>query len=227
MRAIGRICGGLALMWAAVAAQAQIDARMGENAKRIASDTDAPSISAENDSLITESKPIPFKVRYEVSRTVGRGRIVLKQPGKKGELVTYYRIEKVNGKSVRQKVRTERIEPQDEIHLIGHLGYSTSRGHFDRGRVLTMEATAYDPSAGRGRYATGRTKMGIPARYGVVAVDPRVIPLGTMVFVEGYGIAYACDIGSAIKGNRIDICLPTNADCIRFGRRTVRVHVLK
>lgn len=227
MRAIGRICGGFLLLCTAVAAQAQIDALTGGNGKAIVSDMDAPSISAENENLISESKPIPFKIRYEVSRTVGRGRIVLKQPGKKGELITYYKIENVNGKSVRQKVRTERIEPQDEVHLIGHMGYSTSRGHYDRGRVLTMEATAYDPSAGRGSRATGRTKMGIPARYGVVAVDPRVIPLGSMVYVEGYGIAYACDIGSAIKGNRIDICLNTNAECIRFGRRMVRVHILK
>lgn len=215
------------LIWVTVAAQAQIDALTGGNGKVIVSDTDAPSITAENEYLISESKPIPYKIRYEVSRTVGRGRIVLKQSGKKGELITYYRVANVSGKSVRQKVRTERVEPLDEIHLIGHMGYASSRGHYDRGRVLMMEATAYDPSAGRGSRATGRTKMGIRARYGVVAVDPRVIPLGTMVYVEGYGIAYACDIGSAIKGNKIDICLNTNAECIRFGRRMVRVHILK
>lgn len=227
MRAIGIICGGFMLLWATVAAQAQIDALTGGNGKAIVSDTDAPSIAAENENLITESKPIPYKVRYEVSRTVGRGRIVLKQPGRKGELITFYKVSNVNGKSIRQKVRTQRVEPQDEIHLIGQMGYATSRGHYDRGRVLVMEATAYDPSAGRGKYATGRTKMGIRARYGVVAVDPRVIPLGTMVYVEGYGLAYACDVGSAIKGNKIDICLNTYAECIRFGRRKVRVHILK
>ncbi|MER3495758.1 MAG: hypothetical protein C4320_02400, partial [Armatimonadota bacterium] len=69
--------------------------------------------------------------------------------------------------------------------------------------------------------------MGWYAGYGQVAVDPRVIPLGTMVYVENYGFAIASDTGGAIKGNRIDLCYRTNAECLRFGRRKVRVHILK
>ena len=53
---------------------------------------------------------------------------------------------------------------------------------------------------------TGRTYLGLKAERGIVAVDPRVIPLGARVHVEGYGEALAADIGSAIKGNRIDLC---------------------
>lgn len=92
---------------------------------------------------------------------------------------------------------------------------------------MTMNASAYDPSAGRGRNATFRTATGMRAAYGVVAVDPRVIPLGTHVYVEGYGFAIAADTGGAIKGNRIDLCMPTDRECRIFGRRPVKVHILK
>ena len=58
-------------------------------------------------------------------------------------------------------------------------------------------------------------------------MDPRTIPLGTMIFVEGYGFALACDKGSAIKGDRIDLCFGNRSQALRFGRKTVRVHVFK
>ena len=52
-----------------------------------------------------------------------------------------------------------------------------------------------------------RTATGLPATYGAVAVDPRVIPLGTKMYIEGYGYAFACDTGGAIKGNRVDLAM--------------------
>jgi 3D (Asp-Asp-Asp) domain-containing protein len=61
---------------------------------------------------------------------------------------------------------------------------------------------------------------------GVVAVDPRVIPLGTRLYIEGYGVAVAGDVGSAIKGRRIDLGFGTYAEAIRWGRRNVRVQIL-
>ncbi|MFP9075894.1 3D domain-containing protein, partial [Enterococcus faecalis] len=59
-----------------------------------------------------------------------------------------------------------------------------------------------------------------------VAVDPSVIPLGTRLYVEGYGEAIASDTGGAIKGNIIDVQFPTNAQCEQWGRRTVQVPIL-
>ncbi|TFB21840.1 hypothetical protein E3U55_07770 [Filobacillus milosensis] len=60
----------------------------------------------------------------------------------------------------------------------------------------------------------------------VIAVDPNVIPLGSRVWVEGYGVAIAGDIGGAIKGKRIDIFIPKEADALRYGVRQVRVKIL-
>ena len=69
--------------------------------------------------------------------------------------------------------------------------------------------------------------MGTLARYGVVAVDPNVIPLGTRVFIPGYGVAIAEDTGGDILGNRIDLCMEDYNACMIFGRRTVPVYILE
>lgn len=93
------------------------------------------------------------------------------------------------------------------------------------GRTITMRSTAYtsDP-AENGGYST--TAMGTAIRYGVAAVDPNVIPLGTRLYIEGYGYARAEDTGGAIKGNRIDLVFGSKSQSNNWGRRTVRVTIL-
>ncbi len=88
-----------------------------------------------------------------------------------------------------------------------------------------MEATGYDPYPAGGS-GTGRTATGVMARFGIAAVDPRVIPLHTLLYVEGYGFALAADTGGAIKGNRIDLCFDSRAQAYRWGRKNVKVHIL-
>lgn len=88
---------------------------------------------------------------------------------------------------------------------------------------LVMVATAYAPGAGAGKItATGRK-----AGYGVVAVDPSVIPLGTKLYIPGYGYAVAADTGGAIKGYKIDLCFNSASEAIRWGRRRVKVYIIK
>lgn len=93
---------------------------------------------------------------------------------------------------------------------------------------MTMEATAY--TAGRegrtGITYTGQDLNNNPNKK-VVAVDPNVIPLGSIVEVEGYGRAVAGDIGGAIKGNRIDLHMATKDEAIQFGRRDVKVTIVE
>ena len=60
-----------------------------------------------------------------------------------------------------------------------------------------------------------------------MSVDPKVIPLGTEVFVEGYGYAIADDTGGAIRGHRIDVAMDSHYEAIQWGRRSVRVYILK
>ncbi len=100
----------------------------------------------------------------------------------------------------------------------------TYRGQEEYIDALTMEASAYLPGDGNG---DGVTALGIPATYGVAAVDPRVIPLGTRLYVEGYGEAIAADTGGAIRGSKIDLCMEDYNEAMSFGRRDVTVYILR
>ena len=108
----------------------------------------------------------------------------------------------------------------DEVDI--NENYNSEEG-FSYKAVMAMEATAYLPTDGSGE---GLTAMGIPATYGVVAVDPSIIPLGTRVYIPGYGEAIAADTGGAIIGYCIDLCMESYAECMNFGRRVVTVYVL-
>ncbi len=93
-------------------------------------------------------------------------------------------------------------------------------------RVLNMTATAYAPGTlDNGKWDT-LTYMGGTVRHGVVAVDPRVIPMGTKLWVEGYGEAIAEDQGSAIKGNRIDLAFNDRKEALDYGIKNVKIYVL-
>jgi len=87
-----------------------------------------------------------------------------------------------------------------------------------------MVATSYYAGGG-GINGNGITSTGLRARKGLVAVDPKVIRLGTKLYIEGYGIAIAADTGGWVKGNRIDLCFDTLEECYRFGRRKIYVYL--
>lgn len=95
-------------------------------------------------------------------------------------------------------------------------------------RIMTMRATAYsDSSSSCGKWAGARTSIGLKPRQGIIAVDPRVIPLKTRLYVEGYGHGIAGDVGGAIKGKKIDLCFNTHQEAVRYGHKTVKVYVLE
>lgn len=83
------------------------------------------------------------------------------------------------------------------------------------GRTLTVTATGYS--------LTGRTATGVSVGYGIVAVDPGVIPLGTRMTIPGYGEGVAADTGGAIVGAHIDVWFPTRAEALAWGTRTVSI----
>lgn len=87
-------------------------------------------------------------------------------------------------------------------------------------KTLKAEATAYT-------HTGNRTASGVWPRVGLVAVAPRVIPLGTRMYVEGYGFTIAADTGGAIKGQSIDVFFDTEKECFQWGRRHPTVHILE
>lgn len=82
---------------------------------------------------------------------------------------------------------------------------------------LKVDAVAY--------HLPGVTASGMPVKRGVVAVDPKLIPLGTRMFVPGYGRAVAADVGAGIKGRIIDLWMPSDAAARKWGRKTVVITV--
>ena len=90
-------------------------------------------------------------------------------------------------------------------------------------RKLTVDATAYCMQEGLGIY----TALGTPVRHGVIAVDPFVIPLGSRVYIPGYGEAVAEDTGDDIVGHRIDLAFDTYDEAISFGRKTLEIYIIE
>lgn len=85
----------------------------------------------------------------------------------------------------------------------------------DGTRTLTVSATGYS--------LQGRTSTGLPVGFGIIAVDPNVIPLGTRMSIPGYGEGVAADTGGAVQGLTIDLWFPTLAEALAWGRRTVTI----
>lgn len=175
---------------------------------------------------VVRSSIIPYAVRTTADPATPRGMVRVTAPGRAGLTEQLWKITYADGALV-QRVRIgSRIirEPSPRIIAAGTRRIVASRGEFAGKEMLTMTATAYSPYCCRG--VDNITAIGVHAGYGVVAVDPAVIPLGSRLYVEGYGYALAGDTGSRIKGLRIDLGFDTKRQAIQFGRRTVRVYIV-
>ena len=199
--------------------------------------------------MITVTETIPFKTISSPNSSLARGTTKVKTEGKAGTKELYYRVVSHNGEEVTRELAGEKIvsEPVNQVSEYGtmYYGSTVSRGSINRGEkgtleyssVITCNATAYDlsyASCGKnpGDRGYGITASGMRAQRGVIAVDPRVIPLGTKLYVESmdsypdYGYAIAGDTGGAIKGNRVDLFMDSYSEAMGFGRRQVKVYIL-
>ncbi|MGE5423640.1 MAG: 3D domain-containing protein [Ignavibacteriales bacterium] len=94
-------------------------------------------------------------------------------------------------------------------------------------KELSLVATAYCPcDICNYPYGGQPTYIGLPLGPGIAAVDSNIIPMGTKLYVEGYGYAIAADQGSAIKGNRIDLCFADHQKALNYGIQNVKVYIL-
>jgi 3D (Asp-Asp-Asp) domain-containing protein len=124
---------------------------------------------------------------------------------------------------------TRRWGPLLAAALCGTLGVgAVSAGAADAGTEQVPVKTAYRLKVDAVAYhLPGKTALGIPVRRGVVAVDPRLIPLGTKLHVPGYGPSIAADVGTSIKGRIIDLWMPSDSAARQWGRRTVLITVYR
>ncbi|OON97510.1 MAG: hypothetical protein ATN36_03160 [Epulopiscium sp. Nele67-Bin005] len=116
-----------------------------------------------------------------------------------------------------KKVETATTQSVTETYTLAGVPYEYVE-HY------VMETTAYTHQPGDRWY--NQTASGMPTFVGMIAVDRSVIPFGTVMYVEGYGIGIAGDTGGAIKGNKIDLYFDTYAEAIQFGRQQKNVYIL-
>jgi len=171
---------------------------------------------------ITQDEEMPYQVEKTTDATLEKGLTRTLKSGKNGLarntlLVTYY-----NGQEAKRdiiKIETM-VQPVNKVVAMGSIT-SVSRGgeHLDFTEARYMQATAYT-------YSGFRTATGNNPAVGMVAVDPTVIPLGSKMYIEGYGYAWAADTGGAVKGNVIDVFLEDHSQCVNWGRKTVKVYIL-
>lgn len=180
--------------------------------------------------VLTVRLPIPYRTveRPDPNLVIGATRVA--QHGELGYKEKLLLVTYVDGKLVAQKILGERVvkDPIDRLVLYGRRFPIASRGAFSGREYIEMLATAYYPGPHNfGGGVDAVTAIGLRAGRGIVAVDPRVIPLRSKLYIEGYGYAIAGDTGGRIKGLRIDLGFDTYREAIRFGKRRVRVYILE
>lgn len=192
------------------------------------------------ENVISEKNPIPFKVINRENNDMDKGEEKVVENGREGTREKLFKVVFEDGKEVARNLIKDVVlsDPIDKIVEYGTiLNYKTSRGDTIRYKqILNMRATAYtasyvDTGKSPGDAGFGITYTGMKVRKGVIAVDPKVIPLGSRVYVEviganDYGYAVAADIGSAIKGNLIDLYFDSSSTVSAWGCKRVRVYML-
>lgn len=199
------------------------------------------SIVRIEEDLIFVSEPIAFETVRKPNQRLDQGIEKVAREGREGIKEYVYRIAMENGEVIsRDLVETKIVsEPVQRVVEYGTIAQKTiSRGDTLRyEKVLDMRATAYTASyecTGKspGHPQFGITYTGVKAEVGIVAVDPTVIPLGSRLYIEGigntpdYGFALAADIGSAVKGDVIDLYVDSMEEAYNWGVKKVKVYVL-
>jgi 3D (Asp-Asp-Asp) domain-containing protein len=185
---------------------------------------------------------IPYHTKYITTQNLLLGEEQISQAGVSGERRIETKVTYIGGiEYSREVLRESLLEPIPRIveHGTGLAVVEWSLGAladtncptFEYVRRVTMNATAYTAGFScTGRHPnhplSGITASGRRVEHGIVAVDPSIIPLGTRLYVEGYGFALAADTGGAIRGYKIALFMYDLADARQFGRRDVTVFIL-
>jgi len=157
--------------------------------------------------LLTFEEEIPFSLKIEKDPTLPFGQENILQEGKKGRRTKIFEILYFEGSEYnRQQIEEKVQEPQEKIVAVGTKKIfqteNTSDGQITYFAKFRVWATSYDQNC---RGCDGTTATGMKTGYGVIAVDPNLIPLGTRAYVPNYGFAIAGDTGGAIKGYKVDL----------------------
>ena len=198
-------------------------------------DVDTIKIIRVEKNTVVEKEEIAYQTIKENDSSKYTGEQTVKTEGVNGEKEVTKEIVKENGKVVSTTNLSEKVlkEATNKVVLVG-TKYNPA-GEFVpgeapanmSGRQITVSAVSYSLGRGRdGMWGRGASGMALGPGVKAIAVDPRVIPLGTKVYVPGYGVAVAADTGGAIKGNTIDVFMSRYQDSVNWGRKTVTITIL-
>jgi 3D (Asp-Asp-Asp) domain-containing protein len=183
-------------------------------------------------------EPVAFSVVTKNDGNISKGKQEVIEPGAEGTVAKHFEVIMENGKEVSRKLIKEETkkESQDRVVAIGskaepkpvsNKAETVSRSNDSAAKEFTVTSTAYTAHCNG---CSGKTATGVDLRANpnakVIAVDPSVIPLGSKVYVEGYGYAIASDTGGAIKGKKIDVFFSDKGAAYRWGRKQVKIKVL-
>jgi resuscitation-promoting factor RpfB len=179
----------------------------------LGSDTEVHVIRVHHE-VVVDQDVISFDTRWEADPELELDHEGMAQEGAPGVHERRTLVSYENGSEVKRELIADFVarEPQSKIYTYGTKvvvrTLDTPTGQVQYWRVIRMLATSYSANTAGVSLGTsyyGKVRCGFAMRFGIVAVDPRVIPLRTNVYVDGYGVGNACDTGSAIVGKRIDL----------------------
>ena len=175
--------------------------------------------------LSREEVEVPFGTQFIDDPELAFGDKKVEKEGVKGkDLVIFENITRAGHE---QKIELDRKRVTEPVNAVVRQGVAqsilTPNGYVKYKKVLYGEATAYTWGGG----ASGHTSVGLYPKRGIVAVDPRVIPYYTKLYIPGYGMAIAGDTGGAIVGTRIDLFMDSLHECYQWGRRDVEIYILE
>ena len=197
------------------------DQIIGGESDRTAVDGDKITVVIVSTKVVEEKFSVPFEKVYVEDSSLYKGESEIAVQGQNGSVTRKYSVKYEDGVEVSRELISEiKTEPINQVIAVG-----------TNSKVFDMVATAYSPTPENWGYATA---SGNRARDGVVAVDTRVIPLGTRLYIKSnvpgipdYGYCIAWDTGGAIKNMRVDLFMESESDCRKFGVRDVTVYVLE
>lgn len=201
--------------------------RMYVSPEDVISENSTVAIDTVSHDTVETTEAIAYDTEYEDVRTVPKGKTSVKRNGQNGVKTFTYERTLVNGVEESRELISEQVTtaPTTRILYRGIGGTVTSQGKtYNYSYYIDVKATRYN--------IVGNTATGLPTSESVMAVDPRVIPLGTKCVVKGsadYGYRIAADTGGAIKGNKIDLWIPDSSPLVSggFGWRNARVYILE
>jgi 3D (Asp-Asp-Asp) domain-containing protein len=183
-------------------------------------------ILAYEEKFIVQDEEMPFDSEQKIDTNLVPGQIRVISQGVNGVKRSVWLLTVIGDQEIKREVVSSQVlnKPVKKIIATNPITVTATRNLALSSELVPkeefeVESTAYT-------FTGNNTATGISPRVGIVAVDPRFIPLGTKLYIEGYGYAVAADTGGAIKGKRIDVFLNSIKECVAWGRRRVKVYIL-